>query len=200
MKAPPSLLATSAMLLVLLSAQGALGSSLIRSLLQAPMGLQMADLSACPAVDSGSTAPPPGSKELWSAPINGTRNYTCIAGKPVGDGATIYYGGAMEGGVGYYTKPMPGQMVGRLGYGVADVKAGLYWFDTAKNTTSPSPTGGLPDARWPVVYRSAGAQPCDYFVRTKTTGGATPTDCGSTAEGGELTVPFTAMITCYVCK
>lgn len=29
--------------------------------------------------------------------------------------------------VGYYTKPMPGQMVGRLGYAVADVKAGLYW-------------------------------------------------------------------------
>lgn len=30
--------------------------------------------------------------------------------------------------------------------------------------------------------------------------GATPTDCGSTPEGGELLVPFTATITCWACK
>ncbi|KAL4420967.1 hypothetical protein ABPG77_004596 [Micractinium sp. CCAP 211/92] len=200
MTAPSTILAASTALLVLLAAQGALGCRVRRTLLQAPMGLEAVDLKSCPAVEAGSTAPPSGSRELWSAPINGTRNYTCIAGKPVGDGATIYYHGDQEGGVGYYTLPMPGETVGRLGYGVADVKAGLYWFDTAKNSTAPSPTGGLPDARWPTSYRSSGAQPCDYFVRTNTTGGATPTDCGSTPEGGEILIPFTATITCYACK
>lgn len=36
----------------------------------------------------------------------------------------------------------------------------------------PAPVPTLqPDARWPTAYRSPGAQPCDYFVRTNTTGG-----------------------------
>lgn len=30
--------------------------------------------------------------------------------------------------------------------------------------------------------------------------GATPTDCGSTPEGGEILIPFTATIACYACK
>lgn len=34
----------------------------------APAGLQAVDLSACPAVEAGSTAPPAGSREVWTAP------------------------------------------------------------------------------------------------------------------------------------
>lgn len=36
--------------------------------LAAPTGLKAVDLKNCPAVESGSTAPPPGSRELWTAP------------------------------------------------------------------------------------------------------------------------------------
>ncbi|KAL4447501.1 hypothetical protein ABPG75_004720 [Micractinium tetrahymenae] len=170
----------------------------------------MADLSDCPPAPAGTVDPPPGSYMTWQLPISGTRNFTCIGGKVVGDGAVLTYSGN-DTGKGYYLPPTPGEMIGRVGYAVADLqKAGFYLFDTAKNTTVPVPTK-LPDARWPIAQARAPARrqllrlspeatDCDYVTRTNTTGGATPTDCGNTPEGGELLIPFTATITCWSCK
>ncbi|KAL4424042.1 hypothetical protein ABPG75_001343 [Micractinium tetrahymenae] len=168
------------------------GESLGRSLLQGPPSLEAVDLSHCVAAPTDSVDPPPGATVTWSAPATGTRNFTCVGGKPV----TL--SGNQTGG-GYYFPPSPGQENGRVGYAFFDLKpAGYYLLDIAKNKTVPAPgeASVLALARWPMAKASPGATHCDYITRTNTTGGAPPADCGSIPEGGELAIPYTSVYTC----
>ena len=60
-------------------------------------------------------------------------------------------------------------------------------------------------SRWHWHDTSWGAY-CVVFVHGATgchrllLAGATPSSCGSTPEGGEITVPFTAVYTCWACS
>lgn len=131
----------------------------------------------------------------WTAQASGTRNWTCSGGQPVFDGTVC----DIPGGKCYYTPPAFNQSAGRVGYFVVDLPGGSYYMDTLRNTTAPAPEADTLDwAAWPVA-KMRGEPLCDYLVRYNTTGGATPGSCGSTAEGGEITVPFTAGYACLQC-
>ncbi|KAL4420419.1 hypothetical protein ABPG75_010075 [Micractinium tetrahymenae] len=134
-----------------------------------PPGFVAADLSDCGPPPTDGTAPP-GSHATWQLQVNGTRNYTCVGGKPLYDGVMFTYSGGDTGTV-QYTLPMPGEENGRFGYGVITLKQhGQYYYDTLQNYTY-APEGKTVRLRFPIVWLSMGATDCDYIISSNPTGG-----------------------------